>query len=114
MMECDEQRSVKMWLDERSERGITPDVDYFECYTNIPDTVRRLASKYDLLLDAPGSRSPEFRKCLAVADKFISLVDPTAQIEINMLGELVVDVRQAQAAINPSLEALIVMNCQRQ
>lgn len=111
VLECDEQRSVKMWLDERRERGIAPDVDYFECYTHIPDTVRRLASKYDLLLlDAPGSKSPEFRKCLAVADKFISLVDPTAQIEINTLGELVVDVRQAQAAINPGLEALIVMN----
>ncbi|WON75557.1 ParA family protein [Serratia sp. UGAL515B_01] len=111
VLECDEQHSVKMWLDERREKGMVPDVDYFECYTHIPDTAHRLANKHDLvMMDAPGSKSPEFRKCLAVADLFISLIDPTSQVEINTLGELVVDVRQAQTAINPKLKAMIVMN----
>lgn len=110
-LECDDQHSVKDWLDERRENGTLPDVDYFECYTNIGDMARRLDKKYDIvLMDAPGRKSSEFRKCLAVADLFISWVDPSSKIEINTLGEMVVDVRQVQAAFNPSLKSVLVMN----
>jgi len=86
LLECDDQRSIKMWIDERRKKN------------NI------------VLIDAPGRKSPEFRKCLSVADLFISLVDPTAQIEVNTLGEMVVDVKWVQSSINLGLKAFIVMN----
>lgn len=111
-LECDDQHSVKDWLDDRQARGIaTPDIDYYECYHDIPAMARKLDKKYDyVLLDAPGRRSPEFSKCLAVADLFISLLDPSSQIEINTLGLMVADVRQYQASINKSLRGVLVMN----
>ncbi|AWK15602.1 ParA family protein [Candidatus Fukatsuia symbiotica] len=111
LLECDDQRSIKMWIDERREKKIPPDFDYHECYTNIRETALRLAKKNNIvLIDAPGRKSPEFRKCLSVADLFISLVDPTAQIEVNTLGEMVVDVKWVQSSINLGLKAFIVMN----
>lgn len=110
-LECDEQRSVKDWLDERRAQGSAPDVDYYECYHDIPAMARKLDRKYDfVLLDAPGRRSPEFSKSLAVADLFISLLDPSSQIEINTLGLMVADVRQYQASVNKGLRAVLVMN----
>lgn len=110
-LECDDQRSVKDWLDERRAQGFTPDVDHYECYHDIPAMARKLDKKYDVvLLDAPGRRSPEFSKCLAVADLFISLVNPSAQIEINTLGLMVADVFQYQASVNKGLKAVLVMN----
>lgn len=110
-LECDDQHSVKDWLDERRSQGTVPDVDYYECYHDIPAMARKLDRKYDfVLLDAPGRRSPEFSKCLAVADLFISLLDPSSQIEINTLGLVVADVRQYQASVNKGLKAVLVMN----
>ena len=110
-LECDDQHSVKDWLDERRAQGTVPDVDYYECYHDIPAMARKLDKKYDVvLLDAPGRRSPEFSKCLAVADLFISLLDPSSQIEINTLGLMVADVRQYQASVNKGLKAVLVMN----
>ncbi|ECC9721900.1 peptidyl-arginine deiminase [Salmonella enterica subsp. diarizonae] len=110
-LECDDQHSVKDWLDDRRAQGIQPDVDYYECYHDIPAMSRKLDKKYDIvLLDAPGRRSPEFSKCLSVADLFISLVDPSSQIEINTLGLMVADVFQYQASVNKGLKAVLVMN----
>lgn len=110
-LECDDQHSIKDWIDDRRASGITPDVDYYECYHDIPAMARKLDKKYDIvLLDAPGRRSPEFSKCLSVADLFLSLVDPSSQIEINTLGRMVADVRQYQASVNKQLKAVLVMN----
>lgn len=54
-LECDDQHSVKDWLEDRRAQGIQPDVDYYECYHDIPAMARKLDKKYDIvLLDAPG------------------------------------------------------------
>lgn len=45
-----------------------------------------------------------------MADLFISLVNPSAQIEINTLGLMVADVFQYQASVNKGLKAVLVMN----
>jgi chromosome partitioning protein len=111
VLESDDQRSFKKWLDERAAQDGLIDIDYFECYTNIEETANRLDKRYDIvLMDAPGRKSAEFRKCLAVADRFISFIDPSSQIEIDSLGELVADVKKAQASVNKSLQAMVVMN----
>lgn len=110
-LECDDQNSIKFWQEDRQEKGIRPGIDYFECYTNIVETARKLDKKYDIvLMDAPGRKSAEFRKCLACADVFLSFVDPSAQVEINTLGEMISDVQEAQASYNPDLKAMLVMN----
>lgn len=109
-LECDDQHSIKDWLEERQSMNLSP-VDYYECYHDIPAMARRLSKKYDyVLMDSPGRRSPEFSKCLAVADLFISLLDPSSQIEINTLGLMVADVHQYQASVNKKLQSVLVMN----
>lgn len=112
VLECDDQRSIHDWLSERRERGISPDIDYYESYTDIPERARKLATKFDyVLLDTPGKKSAEFRKALTCADTLLTFVEPGAQVEINTLSQMVNDVKTAQASLNPSMKPWIVLNC---
>ncbi|RAH26342.1 ParA family protein [Pantoea agglomerans] len=111
VLECDDQNSIKDFLAERKEQGITPDFDYHECYTDIAERARKLASRYDfVLLDTPGKKSAEFRKALTCADTLLSFIEPGAQVEINTLSQMVNDVKTAQSSLNPSMQPWIVLN----
>ena len=111
VLECDDQLSIKDWNEERQANGITPEIAYHECYTNIEERARKLAKTNDFVfLDTPGRKSAEFRKMLECADILITLVAPGSQIEINTLARLVHDVKTAQAGLNPNLKAWIVLN----
>jgi chromosome partitioning protein len=111
VLECDDQNSIKDWLAERRDQGITPDVDYFECYTDIPERARKLAGRFDfVLLDTPGKKSAEFRKALTCADTLLSFIEPGAQVEINTLSQMVNDVKTAQSALNATMQPWIVLN----
>ncbi|HEO9045969.1 TPA: ParA family protein [Enterobacter kobei] len=111
VLECDDQHSIADALATRKENGVSPDIDWFECYTDIQDRARRLAEKYDfVLLDTPGKKSAEFRKALACADVLLTFIEPGADIEINTLAQMVHDVKTAQRGLNPGLHAWIVLN----
>jgi chromosome partitioning protein len=111
ILECDDQHSLFDWLETRKENASLESIDYYECYTDIPERARKLAEKYDVvLLDTPGKKSPEFRKALGVADVLLSLVEPGSNIEINTLGNLCHDVKTAQAGLNKGLKAWLVLN----
>ncbi|KLP39481.1 ParA family protein [Enterobacter ludwigii] len=114
VLESDDQHSISDALSSRRENGFTPDIDYYECYTDIPERARKLAEVYDfVLLDTPGKKSAEFRKALACADILLTFIEPGSDIEINTLGHMVHDVKTAQASINPDMKAWIVLNkCQ--
>ena len=110
-LECDKQGSIKDFYDTRTENGILPEIPYFQCFTDIVSQAKKLAGKFDFVcLDTPGSQSPEFMKALACADFMITLIKPGSDIEINTLGKLVYDVKTAQAALNKTLKAYIVLN----
>ncbi|AHF74789.1 putative plasmid partition protein A [Candidatus Sodalis pierantonius str. SOPE] len=109
ILECDDQRSIKDWATERINLGLST-IDYFESYTSIADKARKLNNTYDyVFLDSPGKKSPEFRKGLSCADVLLSFIDPTAQIEINTLAQLVADVKEAQT-LNTKLSAWLILN----
>ncbi len=111
VLECDKQHSIKDFLSDRAENGITPEIPYQECYSDIPERARKLADKYDyVFIDTPGRQSAEFIKALTCADLLLSFVEPGSGIEINTLGQLVYDVKTAQAGLNPNLKAWIVLN----
>lgn len=111
ILEVDDQHSLKDAVDTRKENGHSPDIPYYECYTDIPERARKLAEKYDyVILDTPGRKSAEFRKALVCADYFLSFIEPGSNIEINTLGHLVHDVKTAQAGLNPNMKAWIVLN----
>ncbi|MEX0446535.1 division plane positioning ATPase MipZ [Xenorhabdus sp. SGI246] len=111
VLECDDQQSIKDWVSERQEAGITPEVNYFESYTDIAERAKKLAIKFDyVLLDTPGKKSAEFRKALTCADVLLSFIEPGAQIEINTLSRMVEDVKTAQASLNPTMKPWIVLN----
>lgn len=110
-LECDDQHSIADALSTRQESGCTPDIDYYECYTDIPERACKLAEKYDfVLIDTPGKKSAEFRKALACADFLLTFIEPGAQIEINTLSQMVHDVKTAQAGLNSKMKAWIVLN----
>ncbi|KGT86306.1 peptidyl-arginine deiminase [Erwinia typographi] len=111
VLEGDDQNSIKDWLAERREQDIVPDVEYFECYTDIAERARKLATRFDfVLLDTPGRKSAEFRKALTCADYLLTFIEPGAQVEINTLSQMVNDVKTAQASLNPTMHPWIVLN----
>ena len=111
VLESDDQRSISDALESRKENDNLPVIDYYECYTDIPERARKLSEKYDyVLLDTPGKKSPEFRKALAIADVLLTFIKPGAQVEINTLARMVNDVKTAQAGLNSDMRAWIVLN----
>lgn len=110
-LELDDQRSIADAIEARSENTLLPVIDYYECYTDIVERARKLADKYDfVIIDTPGRKSPEFRKALACVDVLLTFIEPGAQVEINTLAQFVNDVKTAQAGLNPSMKAFIVLN----
>ncbi|CAH0296656.1 peptidyl-arginine deiminase [bacteria symbiont BFo1 of Frankliniella occidentalis] len=110
-LELDDQRSIADAVEARSESSALPPIDYYECYTDIVERARKLAEKYDfVVIDTPGRKSPEFRKALACVDILLTFIEPGAQVEINTLAMFVNDVKTAQASLNPSMQAFIVLN----
>ncbi|MCU6401184.1 ParA family protein [Enterobacter quasiroggenkampii] len=111
VLECDDQHSIADAISSRQENGHLPEISYYECYTDIQERARKLADKYDfVLLDTPGKKSAEFRKALVCADYLLTFIEPGSNIEINTLGQMVHDVKTAQAGLNPGLKAWIVLN----
>lgn len=111
VLECDDQHSIADAIATRTESGVTPNIEYHECYTDIPERARKLATTNDyVFLDTPGKKSAEFRKALACADILLTFIEPGADIEINTLGQMVHDVKTAQAGLNAEMKAWIVLN----
>lgn len=111
VLESDKQHSIKDFIDTRNEKGIRPEIPYYECYTDIAERARKLAKKQDyVFIDTPGKQSAEFLKAVSCADILLTFVEPGAEIETNTLGQLVYDVKTAQAGPNPKLKGFIILN----
>lgn len=110
-LETDSQGSIKDFIEERQANTSLSEIPYYECYTDIPAMVKKLAARFDyVFVDTPGMKSPAFVKALSCADVVLTFVEPGSGIEINTLGRLVFDIKTAQAGINPSMKAWIVLN----
>lgn len=110
-LETDSQGSIKDFIEERKTNDRLSEIPYFECYTDIPAMARKLAARFDyVFVDTPGMKSPAFVKALSCADILFTFIEPGAGIEINTLGRLVFDIKTAQAGVNPSMKAWIVLN----
>lgn len=103
--------SIKDFIEERQANASLSEIPYYECYTDIPAMVQKLAARFDyVFVDTPGMKSPAFVKALSCADIVLTFVEPGSGIEINTLGRLVFDIKTAQAGVNPSMKAWIVLN----
>ncbi|HDV3785729.1 TPA: peptidyl-arginine deiminase, partial [Escherichia coli] len=110
-LETDSQGSIKDFIEERQANASLSEIPYYECYTDIPAMVQKLAARFDyVFVDTPGMKSPAFVKALSCADIVLTFVEPGSGIEINTLGRLVFDIKTAQAGVNPSMKAWIVLN----
>ncbi|STO17888.1 putative YafB protein [Escherichia coli] len=89
-LETDSQGSIKDFIEERQANASLSEIPYYECYTDIPAMVQKLAARFDyVFVDTPGMKSPAFVKALSCADIVLTFVEPGSGIEINTLGRLV-------------------------
>jgi chromosome partitioning protein len=108
IIKADKNPDLLKWNERREEKGL-PLVPIVEAYGDISKDVKRLEKLFDVvLIDVAGHDSSEFRSGLSIADALVTLVRPSAQIEIDTLADVTKVVREIQHLKNPALEPWIL------
>lgn len=110
IVEADRQASIEKWAEYRAENPDLLEIGLLQKFTDLGKELKKLKSKHQhILVDVAGRNSEELRQALEVADRLIIPLQPTSQLDVDVLPELVELVDSAKER-NKNLKAVVLLN----